>query len=392
MFYLRVSVLQKLISIRERASVLETLAPAMVMVASKVKVRRYFQKISRLQLLVYALALLSACRSGPEVTPTPVPTPTRDSIVPYNENVEALNAAQAALQEQQFGFGPLLLDAEARIVPEALSGSEIARLVYPRQPADPADWQTVDSFVSAYAIRQFMLNLPHVTRVALGHLNVPASIGTAAEDVGHIAAWITFLDGSRAIIDLTPLASNFASRHIPDRMMLDSAEIAGIFDNRRSGVNLDRLQPMMIVEQEGELYYLLAKVLVSFDQYAFALRIYPVEAADPITPLKIRPGAGAGLEINRDEFEALKTLVTDLGPSAFNNQPQLLTRTGSTDQALVTVLDDNLNLLWHLITKFEHRRPDPTIPTSTPTVTPTPSPTPTPTHTPTPQKLPLLTS
>jgi uncharacterized protein YjbI with pentapeptide repeats len=361
-------------------------------ITKKKKWWRYFQKLSRFHLLLCTLVMLSACRSGPDVTPTPIPTPTRESIVPYNENVEALNAAQAALQEQDFGFAPLLLDAEARVVLETVAGSELARLAYPRQPADPADWPTVDSFVSTYAVRRFMMNLPQVTRVALGHLKVPASIGNAAEDVEHIAAWITFLDGSRAIIDLTPLATNFASRHIPDRMMFESSEIASIFDNRRRGVNLDRLQPMTVVEQEGELYYLLAKVLVSFDRYSFALHIHPVEPADPITPLNIRPGATAGIQINRDEFEALKALVTDLGPTAFNDQPQLLTRRGSIDQALMAALDENLNLLWHLITKFEHQLPDPTIPTSTPTVTPTPSPTPTPTPTPTPQKLPLLTS
>jgi hypothetical protein len=56
------------------------------------------------------------------------------------------------------------------------------------------------------------------------------------------------------------------------------------------------------------------------------------------------------------------------------------------------VADEHLNLLWHLITKFEHQDPDPTMPTATPTVTPTPSPTPTPTPTPTPRRLPLVTS
>jgi len=338
------------------------------------------------------VAILVACGAEPAATPTPTLTPTRVAGPPQNDNVEALNAAQAALAEQDFGFAPLLLADEAQIILKNDEGSESARLTYPRQSANPANWSTVDSFVSAFAVRRFMLDLPQVGRVALGRLNVSASIDNAAENVEHIAAWITFTDGSRAIIDLTPLATNFAPRHLPDRMILDRAEIEDTFNDRRSGVGLSRLQPMGVVEENGELYYLGAKILVTFDQYSFALNVHPVQPADPITPLKIRPGVTAGVEINRNQFEQLQKLVREGGPDIFLDEPQLLTRKGSSNAALVAVLDDNLHLLWHLITKLEHQNPDPSIPTPTPTVTPTPTPSPTPTPTPTPRKLPLLTS
>ncbi len=350
-------------------------------------------KIKKNQILAAILVvafILSACGSEPEATRTPIPTSTPNA--PRNENVDALNAAQAALDDQDFGFAPLLLEDDTKIVLESEAGTEIARLSYLQQPADPSAWSTVDSFVSAYAVREFMMDLSQVGRVALGHLSLSASIGNSSDDVEHIAAWVTFLDGSRAIIDLTPLATNFASRHIPDRMMLAPTEIDNLFADRRTGVNLDRLQPMTVVEQDGELYYLLAKALVSFDRYFFSLHIYPVEPANPMVPLNIRPGATANVEINRAEFEELQALLLDAGPTAFNGQPQLLIRRGSADEALNAVLDEQLYLLWHLVAKFEHEPPDPTIPTSTPTVTPTPIPTATPSPTPTPKKLPLLTS
>lgn len=349
-------------------------------------------KIQRLLIALLIAVLLAACSAEPDATPTPTATPTQAAGPPRNENVEALNSAQAELDDQDFGFAPLLRHDEAKVVLQAFNGAETARLTYPAQPTNPAAWSTVDSFVSAYAVQQFMNNLPQVGRVALGHLNAPASIDALAENVDHYAAWVTFLDGSRAVIDLTPLAANFASRHLPDRMILETTEIEAVFEDRRTGVNLDTLQPLLIVDGETQPYFLLAKIGVSFERYKFSLHIYPLQPADPITPLSIRPGASAEVEINRDELETLQDLLNNAGPTAFNEQPQLLMRQGSTDEVMIEILDEHLDLMWHLITKFEHQPPDPTIPTPTPTITPTPIPTPTPTVTPTPKKLPLVTS
>lgn len=350
-------------------------------------------KTFRSLVIIFAIIILSACAIGePDETPTPEPTATRPNSPPRNENVEALNQAQSALKEVDFGFAPLLLKEQAKVVLRAEAGVEIARLTYPQQSASPQQWPTMDSFVSAFAVRRILLNMPQVSRVALGRLNVSASIGNQAEPVEHIAAWVTFTDRSRAVIDLTPLSTNFAPRHAPDRMITDANQMEGIFSDRRTGINLNQLQPMTVVDENGQLYYLLAKILVTYNQYAFSLQSYPLEIADPMRPMNLRPGASVGVEINRNEFEALQTLLRDAGPEAFEENPELLTRTGSNNKALVDVQDEHLHLLWHLITKFEHQPPDPSVPTATPTVTATPSPTPTPTPTPTPKKLPLMTS
>jgi hypothetical protein len=337
-------------------------------------------------------AILSACAAATAEPPTLAPTPTRPLTAPRNENVEALNAAQAALEKIDFGFAPLLLTDEARVIIEAGAGVETARLTYPQQPADPTQWPTMDSFVSAYAARHVLEQMAHVSRVALGVIAVSASIDQQAEHVDHIAAWVTFTDRSRAIIDMTPLSTNFAPRHAPDQMITDINQIEQTFTDRRMGVNLDKLQPMRVVEEDGQLYYLLAKVLISYNRYEFYLRTHPVQPADPMRPMDIRPGASVGVAIDRDEFEALQKLLRAAGPEAFADNPDLLTHAGSSAQELTAVQNDHLHLLWHLITKFEHRPPDPKIPTATPTITPTPSPTPTPTPTATPKKLPLVTS
>ncbi len=352
------------------------------------------KKIQFFSTLFCMLFMVLACTpQTDEATPTLIPSPTRSQIIPRNENVEALNAAQAALNEQKFGFAPLLQDNRATIILETINSVEVPRLNYPQQPVNPADWPNVDSFVSAYSVRQFMINMSQVNRVALGHLNIPASIDTTSKNIDHTAAWVTFLDGSRAIIDLSPLAANFASRHIPDRMIIDSVEIENTFADRRKGVNLDTLQPMLIQEDDtGQLYYLLAQVEVSFDRYVFSLYVHPVEPADPITSMSIRPGVVAQVDIKRTELEALQELAIDHGDMLFVDEPQLLIRQGSTSQEIDEILDNNLHLLWHLVTKFEHQDPNSDVPTPTPTVTPTPVPTSTPTPTATPRKLPLVTS
>ncbi|MCB9101776.1 MAG: hypothetical protein H6632_19735, partial [Anaerolineales bacterium] len=151
-------------------------------------------------------------------------------------------------------------------------------------------------------------------------------------------------------------------------------------------------RPMTVVEQDNQLYYVLAKITVSFDDYTFALRLHPVKPADPMEPMQIRPGIIASVKVSRAEFSEFQARVAQAKPSYFSDQPETLTIEGSSNQSLTTVLNQNVELLWHLITKFEHQEPNPDVPTPTPSPTATPSPTPTPTLTPTPRSLPLETS
>ena len=350
------------------------------------------RKLTAVPIIIFVL-LISACMPAVEPTPTPRPTSTPiPDAAPRNANVETLNAAQASLGEMDFGLAPLLLEKKTKLVLKDTPDGQITRMEYPVQPVDPTAWPSVDSFVSAYAIRETLLDSSQVSRVTLGEFGVSASVEGAAENVRHVAVWITFIDGSRATVDLTPLSTNFAPRHTPERMIVDNAQIDAEFADRRNGVDMNQLQPMLVVEQDGELYYLLAKVVVDYSNYEFWLQLYPVQPADPMSPMNLRPGISAGMQIERSEFDKLTQLLLDQGPDIFNDQPDLLKRTGRDDETMTAIMDENLYLLWHLMTKLEHEPPDPSLPTPTPVPTATPLPTPTPSPTATPKKMPLQTS
>jgi hypothetical protein len=321
------------------------------------------------------VALLSACApEEPPLTPTPIPTATKPFVIPNNDNVEALNAAKANLGEFQFGFAPLLQEDTTRVIIEPKPEGEVARLAYPLQPANPAEWAAVDSFVLAYAIQQSLLQSPQVRGVALGRFSVAAPLDNLQDRVDHVAVWARFRDGSQAIIDFSPLASSFGALHSATELLTEAAQIEGQFAEWRHGVPLNLLQPLKVVKKNNTVYYLLAQLLISPERYKFSLRLHLTQTATPIQPLRLTRGTMATVEIKRTDYEALRQLLLTAGPAAFNEKPELLNRSGDDDPAMRAVLDEHLSLLWHLVTKLDHQLPTPD---STPIPTPTPTPTPT---------------
>lgn len=325
-------------------------------------------------IIIWLAAVLPACAPQPELTPTPSPTPTRPLVIPNNDNVESLNAAKAALADFEFGFAPLLEEDATKIVLEPGPEGEVARLAYPPQPANPAEWPAVDSFVLAYAVQQTLLQSPQVRGVALGRFGVAAPLDDLQERVDHVAVWVRFVDGSQAIVDFSPLASSFGALHSATELLTDQDQIASQFAQWRDGVPMSLLQPMKVVEKKNSVYYLLAQVLITPERYKFSLRVHLTQTATPIRPLRLTRGTLAAVEIKRTSYEALRKLLLTDGPTAFNQKPELLSRSGDTDPTMQTILDENLPLLWHLVTKLEHHLPPPDS-TPVPTVTPTPTPT-----------------
>ncbi len=340
------------------------------------------------------LVALAGCRlTANRLLPTAAPPATPSgSGVPRNDNVEALNAAKAAVGNLEFGLAPLLLDKASTITLTTQAGQPRAQLTYPLQPANPQDWPAVDSFVLSVAARQAVLNSPQVSWVALGRFGVSTSVDGVPETVQHTAAWITFVDGSRAVVDFSPLSTNFAPRHIPQEILTDPLEIDKLYEQRRAGVDLTELQPMKVIKSGGQVLYLLAKVEVLSGQYRFGLYLHPVQIADPIRPMELSPGVTAGVDVDRREFGQLQQLLQSAGPNVFGRHPELLRRRGRLDPQLTQALDDNLPLLWHLITKFQAPPTDALLPAPTITPTPPPTTTPTPLPTATPQKLPLFSA
>ncbi|GAB4422138.1 MAG: hypothetical protein Fur0044_19990 [Anaerolineae bacterium] len=324
--------------------------------------------------LVWGLAaLLLACApEEPRPLPTPTPTATRPLVIPDNDNVKALNAAKAALGDFEFGFASLLEEDATKIVIEPGPLGEVARLAYPPQPANPAEWPAVDSFILSYAIQQSLMQSPQVQGVALGRFGVAAPLDDLQDRVDHVAVWARFADGSQAIVDFSPLASSFGSLHSATELLTDAGQIENQFAQWRQGVPLDLLQPMKVVKKQNNVYYLLAQVLITPERYHFSLRAHLTQTATPIQPLRLTRGAAAVVEIKRTDYEALRKLLLADGPTAFNEKPELLTHRGDPDPTIQTVLTDQLPLLWHLVTKLEHQLPPPDA-TPVPTVTPTPT-------------------
>ena len=338
----------------------------------------------------FVLLIISACAPTPTATPTLTPTVTNRLVPQNNENAQTLTAAQAALSQLEYGFAPLLQEDQTRLVVENGPDGEFIKLAYPRQADTPAAWISMDSFVLAYAVRDFLFTSAQTRRISLGKFDVAAPVDGLEDRIAHYAAWIRFADGSEAIVDLSPLATNFAARHRAAEFITDAAEIESQFTAKRAGVPLNILQPMKVVTQDNNVYYLVAKVLVLPDRYEFSLRVHLTQTATPIRPLQLTRGTMATVEINRSDFETVRELMVQAGPAIFNQRPELLSRAGNDDPTLTGVLDEHLSLLWHMVIKLAHDPSRQEAGTPVPTMAPTPTSTPTPT--PTPTALPLLTS
>jgi hypothetical protein len=326
-------------------------------------------------LALLLLALLTACRPAtPPADPTVTPSPTRPLAIPQNQNVDTMMAAQAQLKDFEFGLAPLLQEDTTRIVIENKPEGEVARLAYPLQSPNPTDWPAADSFIIAYATLKYLLQSNQVESVSLGRMNLAAPVEDLQDHVDHVAVWVRFTDGSQAVVDFSPLASAFGALHTPTQMLFTSQEIEGQFEQWRQGVPLNLLQPMKVVRQDSNVYYVLGGVQVTPEEYQFSLQTHLTQTATPIRPLQLTRGALAAVEINRDDFEPLRQLLLKDGPDAFAKHPELLRHAGDTDPALQKVLADNLGLLWHLVTKLEPPPPSPPgTPTPQPTLTPTPT-------------------
>lgn len=337
--------------------------------------RRPVGLISFFGAIICLLASVLACAPQPEEsTPTPSPTATKPLVIPDNDNVEALNAAKAALDKLEFGLAPLLKEDATKIVIEPGPEGEMARLAYSLQPANPAEWPSVDSFILAYAAQQSLLQSPEVRGVILGRFAVAAPLSNLQDRVDHVAVWVRFADNSQAIVDFSPLASSFGALHSATELLSNQAQIEGQFAGWRHGVPLNLLQPMQVIKKNGNVYYLLAQVLITPDRYKFSLRVHLTQTATPIQPLRLTRGTMAIVEIKRTDYDALRQLLLADGPTAFNQKPELLSHLGDDDSAMQAILNENLLLLWHLVTKLEHQLPPPDS-TPVPTLTPTPTPT-----------------
>ncbi len=280
---------------------------------------------------------------------------TEATAASARENSETLYQVQTALPNFEFGLAPLFYLDESQVIINATGPAPYAQLTYPKQPRFADEWPGFDSFVTAYAVRHQLLNQPNVHQVALGTFNVSASTEDYFDFVNHTAVWVTFDDGSQAIIDMTPLATTYGPRHFARSLSREGKKIERQFTKQRSRLNLNHLQPLKIVEQAGQPYYLLTKVMVYADRYEFYLAVYQVNTATSTQPIQLVEGARVRITLEQSTFDWAQAQLLAAGEESFSKNQTLFTRQGSPDPTLNAILDDNLTLMWHIIIKLKRQ-------------------------------------
>jgi len=311
----------------------------------------------RIIILVLISWLLLACNGielGTPPPPEPTPTATPKNVtIAENRNAGALMAAHSAARELTYGLAPLLLLDETRLViTQTVDGVEAIYLNYPTQPENPAEWLGTDSFVLSKVAEQALSQSDAVLTTNIIQFGVAAPLETQGSSVQHLALSVDFADGTGTIVDLSPLATDFGALHTSYRFLLPP-EAQQTYSQRRSGVLLNTLQPMDVVEAYNEQYYLLAQIDILPQTYNFYLQAHNIQLATHTEALHLNRGSQIELSINRQDFEALQSLFKNEGETVFVDQPELWQQYGEDEFNLTAVLEENLRLMWHMVTKLE---------------------------------------
>jgi hypothetical protein len=304
-----------------------------------------------------AAILLMSCGSirlqPPRAALNPTPTPTRPPImIGRNQNAEALTAAKSAVGQWRYGFAPLLLLDESRLVLTPTQ-SNVIMLKYPTQPHDPNGWLSVDSFVLAYSMQQQLLTNESVIQASVGQFPLAAPIEGREGQVSHFALWVSFKDGSGTTVDLTTLAPEFGAAHPANHLILPLQTAQQQFATWQHGILLNELQPLSIVKLASGSYYLLGQATATADKVTVAIQAHPIQLGSHIAPLRLLFGSRIEMTLNRQDLKQIQALLQKAGPNALAEQRELWQRRGDNSLDLTQVLEQNLPLLWHMATKLQ---------------------------------------
>ncbi|MDM8527099.1 hypothetical protein QUF58_02700 [Anaerolineales bacterium HSG24] len=315
-------------------------------------------------ILITVTFVLFACNSikiesaPPRIEPTP--TEPKQVVIGRNRNAEALMSAKSEVGRQSYGFAPFLLLDDTRIVVENddnhddhgnHDNQQRVMLRYPPQSADPTMWETVDSFILAYATQRELLPTEAVSEATVGQFKVSAPIGNDSQWLTHYAVWVDFVDNSGTVVDLTDLGPDFGAYHPISRELISSQNLEPQFSEWQSGVPYDMLQPLAIVTFSGQKYYLLGQLSTSANSYDYAIQAHQIKPASHTEPLRLLPGSRIELSINQADFAELQTLIQEHGSTVFEDKPEMWQRYGDDGAEFSEVLEQNLHLLWHMVTK-----------------------------------------
>ena len=193
--------------------------------------------------------------------------------------------------------------------------------------------------------------------VALRLSERPSVIGEAHPPTQrHVVPWVIFADQGVLALDLTPLGAEFNPMHIPTKIYVgDEArdEIARQFEAYKTAVSLKQGVPMKVEERGGKTYYVMAAINVQEDEYQFLLQAYEIQPATEESPLEFLQGSLVAMRIVTDAFTEIQDQMRQEDPVVLRTKADLLVREGSRDPDLERVLNENLDILYYLITKVQ---------------------------------------
>jgi hypothetical protein len=265
-----------------------------------------------------------------------------------------LDDLRAAFSQATYGLYPRLVAESTRIGVQ----DGVATMRYPRLQGSVEEWPEWDGFEIAYGERAYLERQypDQVTEVLLNAVDVPSSIGDEFHPTQHLVVpWVIFTDNGVVAIDLTPLGADINPLHSPTAIYgrEDRQEVDRQLEAHRQGMPLDKGLPIKVVTYRGQTYYLLASINVLDDEYQFLLLGFEIQPATPTAPLVFVRGAVRGLRIKAADFDEVKAMMEADPPLILQQKQQLLNRQGDEDENLAQVLYDNLDILYHLVIKFE---------------------------------------
>jgi hypothetical protein len=265
-----------------------------------------------------------------------------------------LDDLTAAFGRASYGLYPRLVAEPTRIGVQ----DGVATMRYPRLQGSVEEWPEWDGFEVAYGVRAYLESQypDQVTEVLLNAVDVPSSIGDEFHPTQHLVVpWVIFTDNGVVAVDLTPLGADINPLHAPKAIYgrEDRQEVDRQLEAHRQGMPLDKGLPIKVVIYQGQTYYLLASINVLDDEYQFLLQGFEIQPATPTIPLVFVRGAVRGLRIKAADFDQVKAMMEADPPLILQQKQQLLNRQGDEDENLAQVLYDNLDILYHLVIKFE---------------------------------------
>jgi len=256
-----------------------------------------------------------------------------------------LDAIAAELENVHYGYEPLLLHPNSKIVLEG----ELPILRWPKQAQNQAQWLAAECFGFSYGVYEELRDAPGIESVALGHASLASRLGEDHQgNSNHVVAVVTHDDGRIENVDLTPLGIGENPQYNFDEIITDTSAIRMQFQHMREGIPINKIFPMKVVEKNGKNYYVMAGMIFYDDGtgYEIQLRVYDFTPATETQTLQFHRGMIAGFIGTFENHAELKRKINE-------NEPVDIHMRGDVDDDLKAIVDENMHLPKAIVNKLD---------------------------------------